>query len=142
MRGSARGRGKTVCARGAFQALLGGPSTSPLEVTCNEATAMGRTSHQPHICFLILSTLLLSSCLTVTPAPGSDKVHVTHNPADVAACKAVGNIVVPKTSNGTVDMATAATDFRNRTIGLGGNTALVTSGFISVPVEGIAYHCD
>ena len=124
------------------RALLAGRSTSPLEVTCNEATAMGGTSHQPHICFLILSTLLLSSCLTVTPAPGSDKVHVTRNPADVAACKAVGNIVVPKTSNGTVDMATAATDFRNRTIGLGGNTALVTSGFISVPVEGIAYHCD
>src|SRR6266513_5783 len=108
---------ETVCARAAGWALLWGPSTSPLEITCNEATAMGRTSHQPHICFLILSTLLLSSCLTVTPAPGSDKVRVTRNPADVAACKAVGNIVVPKTSNGTVDMATAATDFRNRTIG-------------------------
>jgi hypothetical protein len=26
-----RGRGKTVCARGANVALLGGPSTSPLE---------------------------------------------------------------------------------------------------------------
>ena len=26
-----RGRGKTVCARGAWMALLGGPSTSPLE---------------------------------------------------------------------------------------------------------------
>jgi hypothetical protein len=26
-----RGRGKTACARGAYRALLGGPSTSPLE---------------------------------------------------------------------------------------------------------------
>jgi hypothetical protein len=103
---------------------------------------MRRTSHRPPSRFLLLSTLLLSSCLTVTPAPGSDKVNVTRNPADVAACKPVGNIVVPKTSNDTVDIATAATDFRNRAIGLGGNTALVTSGFVSVPVEGVAYHCD
>jgi hypothetical protein len=100
------------------------------------------TNHRPLVGFPILFTLLLGSCATVTPAPGSDKVHVTNNPADVAACKPVGNIAVPKTSNGTVDMASAATDFRNRTVGLGGNTALVTSGFVSIPVEGIAYHCD
>ena len=90
----------------------------------------------------LLAMLLLSGCQTVTPAPGSDKVHVTSKPADVAACKPVGNIAVPKMDNGTVDMATAATDFKNRAVGLGGNTALVTSGFVSVPVEGIAYHCD
>jgi len=29
-----RGRGKTVCARGAWSALLGGPSTSPLDNIC------------------------------------------------------------------------------------------------------------
>jgi hypothetical protein len=91
---------------------------------------------------MILSALLLTGCQTVTPAPGADKVRLTNNPADVASCKAVGNITVPKTSNGTVDIASAATEFRNRTIGLGGNTGFVTSGFVSVPVEGIAYHCD
>jgi hypothetical protein len=95
----------------------------------------------PMATVILLSTLLLCSCMTVTPAPGSDKVRVTRTPADVAACKPVGNIVVPKTSNGTVDMATASTDFRNRAVGLGGNAALVTSGFVSVPVEGIAYQC-
>lgn len=91
---------------------------------------------------VLVVTLLISSFLTVTPVPGSDKVRVTRDPADVAACKPVGNITVPKTANGTVDMASAATEFRNRTVGLGGNTALVTSGFVSVPVEGVAYSCQ
>ena len=107
----------------------------------NEATLMTRTINQTHASLLVVATMLFSGCQTVTPAPGSDKVHVTRNPTDVAACKPVGNIAVPKLDNGTVDMATAATELRNRTIGLGGNTALVTSGFVSVPVEGIAYRC-
>jgi uncharacterized cupredoxin-like copper-binding protein len=90
---------------------------------------------------ITLAMLLSSGCQTVTPAPGSDKVHVTRNPADVAACKPVGNIAV-KLNGDFGDMATAPTDFRNRAVGLGGNTALVTSGSVSMPVEGIAYHCD
>lgn len=103
---------------------------------------MKRTINPTYTGLVAATTLMLSACLTVTPAPGSDKVHVTKDPKDVAACKPVGNIAVPKLDNGTVDMATAATDFKNRTVGLGGNTALVTSGFVSVPVEGIAYRCE
>jgi len=90
----------------------------------------------------MVAMLPFIGCQTVAPAPGSDKVHVTKDPKDVAACKPVGNIAVPKLNNGVVDMATAATDFKNRTVGLGGNTALVTSGLVSVPVEGIAYRCE
>jgi hypothetical protein len=33
-----RGRGETVCARGAWQALLGGPSTSPLDRSAGRGT--------------------------------------------------------------------------------------------------------
>lgn len=84
---------------------------------------------------------ITTGCTTVTPAPGADKIKVTHNSADVAACTAAGNIKVPKNSNGLVDMATAETEFRNQAVGLGANAALVTVGPLGVPVEGIAYRC-
>ena len=84
----------------------------------------------------------LTACATVTPAPGADKVRVTKNASDVAACTAVGNIKVPlNPSTGTVDIANAATEFRNQTIGLGGNTGFVTYGLESTPAEGVAYRC-
>lgn len=91
---------------------------------------------------LMIMTIVLSGCVTVTPAPGSDKVHVTRVPQDVAACKPVGNIAVPKDEHGLVNGATAATEFRNLAIGLGGNAAFVTSGIESIPLEGIAYRCE
>jgi hypothetical protein len=54
----------------------------------------------------------------------------------------VGNIKVPTNpSTGTVDIANAATEFRNQTIGLGGNTGFVTYGLGSTPAEGVAYRC-
>jgi hypothetical protein len=81
-------------------------------------------------------TILLAGCVSVTPAPGSDKVRVTNQPADVAACTAVGNIKVPPPSTmGTDQMA----EFRNQAVGFGGNAALVTVG--GPTVEGIAYRC-
>jgi hypothetical protein len=82
-----------------------------------------------------------AACQTVTPAPGADKVKVTHNSADVVACTAAGNIKVPRNANGVVDMATAETEFRNQAVGLGGNAALVTVGAMGIPAEGIAYKC-
>jgi hypothetical protein len=83
--------------------------------------------------------LLLTAC--VTPAPGADKVRITKNSSDVSTCTAVGNIKVPTDSHGNVDMANAATQFRNQTIGLGGNTGLVTYGLASAPAQGVAYRC-
>jgi hypothetical protein len=100
---------------------------------------MRRTTDLARTSAVIFAMLLFSGCKTVTPAPGSDKVHVTKNPADVAACKPLGNIAVPKSLSDTGGPGAEVTDFRNRTIGLGGNTALITS---TMPLEGIAYHCE
>jgi hypothetical protein len=84
--------------------------------------------------------LWLTGCV-VTPAPGADKVRITKNAADVASCTAVGNIKAPSDSNGNVDLINAATEFRNQTIGLGGNTAFVTYGPLGAPEQGVAYRC-
>ena len=84
---------------------------------------------------------LLAGCTTVSPAPGADKIRVTDKPADVAGCTAVGNIHVPKTSSGTVDVIGAITQFRNEVVGLGGTSGFVTSGSLSIPIEGVAYRC-
>jgi hypothetical protein len=88
---------------------------------------------------LIAATIVLCAC--VTPAPGADQVRVTKNASDVATCKPLGNIQVPKNAQGLVDGASAQTQFRNQAVGLGSNVALVTEGFVSIPVAGIAYRC-
>jgi hypothetical protein len=86
-------------------------------------------------------------CLTVVAAcvslaPGADKMRVTKNASDVATCRAVGNITVPLNAQGQVDIANADAELRNQTVGLGGNTAFVTSSPLGVPVQGIAYRCQ
>ena len=53
-------------------------------------------------------------------------------------CKALGNIQVPKNDKGLVDGAAAQNQFRNQAVGLGGNVALVTEGFVSIPVAGVS----
>jgi hypothetical protein len=89
--------------------------------------------------FLVTSSVIVSGC--VTPAPGADQIRLTNNPSDVAACKSVGNIQVSKNDQGLVDSVSAQAQFRNQAVGLGSNVALVTQGFLSIPVVGIAYHC-
>jgi hypothetical protein len=49
----------------------------------------------------------------VALAPGADKVRVTRSTADVSACKAMGNIAVPRKPEGQVDMGNAESQFRN-----------------------------
>jgi len=73
---------------------------------------------------------------TVTLAPGADQVKLTHNAADVASCKAVGNVtgLGPGPSTSPLDIEP---QMRNRTIGLGGNTVFLTRG----PFDGVAYRC-
>jgi len=89
----------------------------------------------------IAGSVLLAACATVTLAPGADKVKVTQLAADVAGCTAVGNIQVPKLSNGDDNLDFSGSEFRNLIVGLGGNTGLVTHSVLSAPEEGVAYRC-
>jgi hypothetical protein len=86
---------------------------------------------------LLLVPVLNGCASTTTAVPGSDKVRVTKNPNDVSGCTAVGNIKIPdQTPNMDIQ-------FRNQTIGFGGNVALVTVSalFGTIPTEGVAYRC-
>jgi len=92
---------------------------------------------------LVLVALIVPAAMAacVTLAPGADKVHITKVSSEVSNCTAVGNIKVPRGADGNVDIANAESEFRNQTIGLGGNTAFETAAPLGVPVEGIAYRC-
>jgi hypothetical protein len=83
--------------------------------------------------------VLLSACVSL--APGADKVRITKVAADVSTCTAVGNIKGQRDAQGQPDIPNADAELRNQTIGLGGNTAFVTSAPLGVPVEGVAYRC-
>ena len=48
---------------------------------------------------LITSAILVGACVTL--APGADQVRLTNKPADVAACKALGNIQCRGTMEGS-----------------------------------------
>ena len=89
----------------------------------------------------VSSVLLLAACMVAKPAPGAESIRITDKGADIATCKAVGNIRVPKNDQRVVDMASAQTQFRNQTVGFGGNVGLVTEGSLKFPVAGIAYRC-
>lgn len=80
----------------------------------------------------VLTGVIASGCVAL--APGTEKVRLTRQAADVAHCKAVG----------TVDaQGNSATDLRHRiqneALGLGGNVVYLTT---SVGNEGEAYQCD
>jgi hypothetical protein len=87
---------------------------------------------------VMLATLIVG-CATVTVAPGADKIRLTGNAADVATCKAAGNMKTPEVSPGLVSSFVAEKQFRNLAVGLGSDVALVTEGTVSVPVAGIGY---
>ena len=70
----------------------------------------------------------LAAC-AIPMAPGADKVRVTSVPADVQACKAVGNV---RTQPGPL----YEDELRNQTVGDGGDTLLMLVG-----ATGIAYRC-
>ncbi|HKB46296.1 MAG TPA: hypothetical protein VKC57_01270, partial [Ktedonobacterales bacterium] len=74
--------------------------------------------------------------------PGAAQVRVTNTAADVAGCTPVGNIKVPKDSQGFVAPYYALGQLKNQAVGFGGNAAFVTEGSLSVPQAGIAYHCS
>jgi hypothetical protein len=95
-----------------------------------------------HACFLAALSAMIAGCATVTAAPGADKIRLTVNAADVATCKAVGNIKTPEVSPGLVSGFVAEKQFRNLAVGLGSDVALVTEGTVSIPLAGIAYRCS
>ena len=84
---------------------------------------------------LASAVLVTSSCVTVTLAPGADKVKLTNNPADVAACKPVGNVSAKLDIWNPKD---AEFQLRNRTVGLDGNALFYTGWGEN---EGVAYRC-
>ena len=90
---------------------------------------------------LVAAAIGATLCGCVSPAPGADKVRITKSASDVSTCTAVGNIAVPTDANGNVDIANAATEFRNQVVGLGGNVGLVTYGLMGAPAQGVAYRC-
>jgi hypothetical protein len=80
-----------------------------------------------------------TACVSpITLAPGADQVRLTTRPGDVATCKPVGNIQLPRPDS--VPAPDPESQFRNRVVGLGGNAGLVTSP-LNGPTEGIAYLC-
>jgi len=83
----------------------------------------------------------LSACAPFVLAPGAEQVQVTKLPADVASCTAVGNIELPKNSDGRVDRTHALDRMKNQTIGFGGNAALITESRQGTPTAGLAYRC-
>jgi len=94
-----------------------------------------------HSRWLIVVPLIgLSACAPYVLAPGAADVRLTKVAADVAGCTAVGNIQVPKDSDGS-DLRNAEGRLKNQTIGLGGNAALVTESVLGTPTTGVAYRC-
>ena len=79
--------------------------------------------------------LFTAGCVTVALAPGAEKVKITKNASDVAACKAVGNVRAPLQGTEAVNAT-----LQNQTLGLGGNTVFVT-GPEAQAVGGVAYNC-
>ena len=81
----------------------------------------------------------MTGCVSLVP--GADKVMLTKDPSAVVTCFAVGNVRVSVDVNRQSDLANASTHFRNRVVGLGGNTGLVRNGSVDIPTEGVAYRC-
>ena len=88
-------------------------------------------------CLVSMTLAFLSAgCAGVTLAPGADQIKVTRVPVDVAACVVVGNV---DGDNGSGLTSDGIRQLQNQTVGVGGNTVLVTSD--TPPQKGIAYRC-
>jgi len=87
-----------------------------------------------------VSLICLSACAPFVLAPGAADVRLTKVAADVVGCTAVGNIQLPRDSDGS-DLRNAVGRLKNQTIGLGGNAALVTESVLGTPTTGVAYRC-
>jgi hypothetical protein len=92
---------------------------------------------------VVATTLMVAGCQTTTTvlAPGAASVRIVRSEADIASCKAVGNVRQPPDQ---------AVDMRNLTVGVGGDTLFVTEetktkqvvGSYDYIVSGVAYRCS
>jgi len=82
--------------------------------------------------YTISIAALTAGCVTTSLAPGAAQVKIVRSAALVAACTAVGNVVVDPQK---------PVDVRNLTVGLGGNTVFVTSESLGIIFNGVAYRC-
>jgi hypothetical protein len=96
------------------------------------------TRHKVILCIaaVIAFGAATAGCATVALAPGAEQVRITNKAADVASCKAVGNVKVRSSANSDETDAT----IRNQAVGLGANTILFT-GYVGSSEEGVGYNC-
>jgi len=92
----------------------------------------------PRNLMLTAAVLVTCACVTVTLAPGADKVKLTHYAGDVAGCKPVGNVYVNPALAPGFDLQFVEFQLRNRTVGLDGNALFYTGWGEN---EGVAYRC-
>jgi hypothetical protein len=88
-----------------------------------------------YLTFIITAAVLLSGCVEIPLAPGADQVRITRSAAEVAACRAVGNI--EKISGGTWD--DKQRQMKNQAVGLGGNVIFNT--MTGLDPSGVVYRC-
>ena len=87
---------------------------------------------------IICCCIASAGCVTMVAAPGANQVRLTRNSAEVVGCNPVGNINLSPNEQGL----DAGLNFRNRVVGFGGNTGLITTSVLaSEPIDGIAYRC-
>jgi hypothetical protein len=88
--------------------------------------------------YLVAIVAIVSGCVSVTLAPGADLVKTTHNPADVASCKPVGNVDGAE-GNPQPTPDNVLHQLQNKAVGLGGNVVFLTTPMAS---QGVAYLCN
>ncbi len=93
-----------------------------------------------YIAAIVAAGAALSGCALVVLQPGADHVKITRTAADVAGCKALGEIA----SHG-YSLADSQRDLKNQSLGLGGNFVLVATLITDregvTDTEAVAYLC-
>ena len=89
---------------------------------------------------LAVSLVGLPGCAPYVLAPGAADVRLTKLAADVSSCTAVGNVQLPRDSDGA-ELRNAQGRLKNQAIGLGANVVLVTESVLGNPTMGVAYRC-
>ena len=90
-----------------------------------------------HLALALAPCLLSAGCIVSIPSePGAENVTMTHKEADVASCTPLGEVEGLTDTNYVRD---ERREMQNQTIGLGGDTLLLTRD--RDPPKGTAYRC-
>lgn len=100
-------------------------------------------------CSLVMTTLLLCGCVTVSLSPEGSKVRLTSNSDVVRGCMYVGLVQGTDHMNGGLSGQGAAEEnamreIRNRAAQMGANTVhlvTITTGFSGSAIRGEGYKC-